>query len=195
MYLMRLAEAADIAAVRTLALARSAWLEERQMLSWRASAEDVAGQAENTDGSMWLLTHEGSGKVIGCTTVQRETPPWGWTEQELAEPADYLYTTVTDPAERAQRPGTLIALWAVDRAARSGRAWVRRGCMFPGLVHYYETQGFRVIHQVQRTHNLVYLMARRAGQLTSISAAVGTHAPALPLSPPAAAAPKPSPRA
>lgn len=195
MYLMRLAEPADIAAVRALVLARSTWLEERQMPSWRASAEDVAGQAENTDGSMWLLTHEGSGKVIGATTVQRETPPWGWTEQELAEPADYLYTTITDPAERAQRPGTLIALWAVDRAARSGRAWVRRGCMFPGLVRYYETQGFRLIHQVQRTHHLVYLMARRAEQLSSVAAAVRTQDPALPWSPPGAASPKPSPRA
>jgi hypothetical protein len=168
MHLVRPATAADIPAVRTLVLARSAWLEERQMPSWRESADDVAVQAENADGTMWLLTEETSGRIIGCTTVQQETPPWGWTERELAEPADYLYTTVTDPADRAHRPGTLLALWAVDRAARQGRAWVRRGCMFPGLVRYYETQGFSLIHEVQRTHNHVYLMGRQAEELPDL---------------------------
>lgn len=168
MHLVRPVTDADIPAVHTLVLARSAWLEERQMPSWRESADDVAGQAENTDGTMWLLTEETSGRIIGCTTVQQETPPWGWTEHELAEPADYLYTTVTDPADRAQRPGTLLALWAVDRAARRGRAWVRRGCMFPGLVRYYETQGFSLIHEVQRTHNHVYLMGRQAEELPDL---------------------------
>ncbi|MFI5803721.1 GNAT family N-acetyltransferase [Streptomyces sp. NPDC051561] len=177
MYLMRPATPADQPAVRTLILARSAWLEERQMPSWRASAGDVAGQTENTDGSMWLLTDQATGRIIGCTTVQQETPQWGWTEQELAEPADYLYTTVTDPADRAHRPGTLIAQWAVDRAARTGKAWVRRGCMFTGLVAYYETQGFALIHEVQRTTNRVYLMARKAEELPAIGMRVRTQEP------------------
>ncbi|MBB5933846.1 GNAT family N-acetyltransferase [Streptomyces zagrosensis] len=178
MHLVRPATAADIPAVRTLVLTRSAWLEARQMPSWRESADHVAGQAENTDGTMWVLTEETSGRIIGCTTVQQETPPWGWTEHELAEPADYLYTTVTDPADRAHRPGTLLALWAVDRAARQGRAWVRRGCMFPGLVRYYETQGFSLMHEVQRTNHRVYLMARKAEELPEVVAALrpeGSH--------------------
>ncbi|WP_274562372.1 hypothetical protein [Streptomyces spiramyceticus] len=68
--------------------------------------------------------------------MQEHTPPWGWTEQELSEPAHCLYTTVTDPAYRVHKPGTLIVLWAVDRAAHEGKDWVRRGCMFPGLVRY-----------------------------------------------------------
>ncbi|MEV0521825.1 GNAT family N-acetyltransferase [Streptomyces sp. NPDC050439] len=195
MYIVRPATTVDIPAVRTLVLARSAWLEERQMPSWRASADAVAGQAENPDGSMWLLTEETSGRVIGCTTIQQETPPWGWTEQELAEPASYLYTTVTDPADRAQRPGTLLALWAVNRASREGHAWVRRGCMFPSLVRYYETQGFALIHQVQRTHHLVYLLARKAERLTEVTAAIRTQDPAALLAPPTAHAPEPPPNA
>lgn len=31
----------------------------------------------------------------------------------------------TDPAYPAIRPGTLMACWAVDKAAREGRDWVR----------------------------------------------------------------------
>ncbi|MCS0636668.1 GNAT family N-acetyltransferase [Streptomyces sp. LP05-1] len=174
---MRPAAPADGPAVRTLILARSTWLEERQLPSWRGSADDVAGQTENSDGSMWVLTDDETGRVIGCTTIQQATPPWGWTAQELDEPADYLYTTVTDPADRTHRPGTLIALWAVDRAAHTGRTWVRRGCVFPGLVRYYESQGFAVVHEVQRTRNRFYLMARKAEVLPEIMTAVRTWEP------------------
>lgn len=86
----------------------------------------------------------------------------------LNEPAHYLYSTVTDPAYRDRKPGTVMALWAVDRAARHGRTWVRRGCHFPGLVRYYETQGFRLMHEVQRTRTKVYLMGRRAERVTDM---------------------------
>lgn len=75
---------------------------------------------------------------------------------------------MTDPAYREHKPGTLIALWAVDRAAREGKRWVRRGCMFPGLVDYYRTQGFALLHEVQRTRNRVYLMARRAERIAEL---------------------------
>ncbi|WP_222441201.1 GNAT family N-acetyltransferase [Streptomyces qinzhouensis] len=172
---MRPATVADGPAVRAVVLARSAWMEERRMPSWRESADDLAGQTENSDGSMWVLIEEATGRLVGCTTVQQETPPWGWTRAELAEPADYLYTTVTDPADREQKPGTLIAHWAVDRAARSGRTWVRRGCLFPGLVRYYETQGFALLHEVQRTHNRVYLLARRAEGVRDLAVRVRTE--------------------
>lgn len=167
MFAMRPAAADDIPAVEALILARSAWLEERGLPSWRADATEVAGQAENAYGDAWVLADE-DGRVIGFTTVQEETPPWGWTEAELTEPAHYLYSTVTDPACRERRPGTVMALWAVDRAAREGRSWVRRGCRFPELVAYYRTQGFALVHEVPRTHSTVYLMGRRAEPITDL---------------------------
>ncbi|MHA7956331.1 GNAT family N-acetyltransferase [Streptomyces sp. L500] len=164
---MRPATAADIPAIETMIFARSAWLEDRGLPSWRADAAELAAQAENPNGDVWVLADD-SGKVIGCTTVQDETPPWGWTEEELAEPAHYLYTTVTDPEFRHQKPGTTIALWAVDRAFTEGRAWVRRGCRFPELVNYYRGQGFDLLHEVQRTHARIYLMARRAERIADL---------------------------
>ncbi|UQA93383.1 hypothetical protein [Streptomyces halobius] len=57
---------------------------------------------------------------------------------------------------------------AVDRAAQEGRAWVRRGCHFPELVRYNETQGFNLVHEVQRTHTKVYLMGRRAERIAGL---------------------------
>ncbi|MGW1072891.1 GNAT family N-acetyltransferase [Streptomyces sp. NPDC002537] len=159
---MRPATADDIPAVETMILARSTWLEDRGLPSWRENAAELARQAENPDGDVWVLADQDSGKIIGYTTVQETTPPWGWTEDELNEPAHYLYTSVTDPARREKKPGTVMGLWAVGRAAQEGKAWVRRGCNFPGLVAYNQTQGFELLHEVQRTHTKVYLMGRRA---------------------------------
>lgn len=150
----------DIAPIANIVLARSEWLEQRGMPSWRSDVEMVSAQAENRHGTMFVL--EADGRPIGCTTVTDSTPPMAWTAEELAEPAHYLYTTITDPSFRGWEPGTLIALWALDRAARVGMRWVRRGCRFAGLVTYYERQGFRVVHEMRKTHGPMYLMARRA---------------------------------
>ncbi|AGP55044.1 acetyltransferase [Streptomyces rapamycinicus NRRL 5491] len=167
MFAMRLATAEDIPAVENMILARSAWLEERGHPSWRENATELARQAGDSDGAVWVLAEDG-GQVVGCTTVQEQTPPWGWTHDELNESAHYLYSTVTDPAHRAKKPGTVMGLWAVDRAAREGKAWVRRGCNFPELVRYNETQGFSLVHEVRRTNNKVYLMARRAERIADL---------------------------
>jgi hypothetical protein len=168
MLAMRPAVDGDVAAVEAMIYARCEWLEERGLPSWRAAAPDLAAQASSGSGAMWVLEDEG-GRIVGCTTVLTSTPSWGWTEQELAEPAYYLYTSVTDPAYQAIRPGTLMAWWAVDKAARDGRDWVRRGCLFPGLVRYYQRQGFTLAHEVQRTHHRVYLMGRRAEALPELA--------------------------
>ncbi|WP_216356047.1 GNAT family N-acetyltransferase [Streptomyces sp. MP131-18] len=170
---MRPATADDIPAVENVIRARSGWLEERGLPSWRKNAADLARQAENPDGDVWVLADD-DGRIIGCTTIQERTPPWGWTEEELNEPAHYLYSTVTDPAYRDMKPGTVMALWAVDQAAQQGCTWVRRGCHFPGLVRYYETQEFKLVHEVQRTHTKVYLMGRRAERVTDMGERFGT---------------------
>lgn len=165
-FAIRPARPEDRPAVTGIVLARSAWLEERGLPSWRKDAELVSDQTGNPDGAMFVI--EADGRPVGCTTVTEATPPMAWTEQELAEPALYLYTTITDPAVSAWKPGTLLALWAVDRAEREGKLWVRRGCRFPGLVAYYERQGFAVIHEMRKTHGPMYLMGRQAERVEDL---------------------------
>jgi hypothetical protein len=115
MLAMRPAVASDVAAVEAMIYARCGWLEERGLPSWRALAPDLAAQAGSGSGAMWVLEDEG-GRIVGCTTLLTSTPPWGRTEQELAEPAYYLYTSATDPAYQAIRPGSLMP----------GGRWTRR---------------------------------------------------------------------
>lgn len=161
MFTMRLAAESDIPGVASMINARCAWMEQRGFESWHEEVDDLAGQAGG--GFMWVLQEQD--RIIGCTTVMTEAPPKDWTPEEAAEPALYLFTTVTDPAYRDDRPGTLIALWAVDRAARRGRQWVRRGCFFPELVKYYETQGYSLVKEQDRSAGHLYLLARRAERL------------------------------
>ncbi len=92
--------------------------------------------------------------------------PRDWTPDEAREPSLYLFTTVTEPVYRDQRPGTVIALWAIDQAARQERQWVRRrGCFFPELVKYYETQGYTLVKEMGRRAGHLYLLARHAEHL------------------------------
>jgi hypothetical protein len=165
-FTIRRAKAGDKQDVNRIILARSEWLEARGMPSWRDSAEKVAALTSNADRSMWIL--EADGRPAGCTTVTDTTPPMAWTAEELVRPALYLYSTVTDPGLRALKPGTLIALWAVDRAAREGKEWVRRGCRYSGLVTYYERQGFTLSHTMQKTNGPMYLLGRRAERIADL---------------------------
>ncbi|GAA1775039.1 GNAT family N-acetyltransferase [Streptomonospora arabica] len=162
MFTMRPATAADVPGVAAMLRARCDWMEERGIPSWRGSVDDLAGQAAN--GAMWVLG-DGGGRTVGCTTVLPRAPATDWTPDEVAEPSLYLFTTATDPAYREHRPGTLIALWAVDRAARHGRFWVRRGCYDPALARYYQQQGFTLVRERPREGLRLYLLARRAEHL------------------------------
>ena len=161
MFTMRPATEADTPQVASMITARCDWMERQGLESWRENVDDLAGQA--AAGFMWVL--EAEDRVVGCTTVTTHAPPKDWTPEEADEPSLYLFTTVTDPAYREYQPGTLIALWAVDQAARQERRWVRRGCFFPELVKYYETQGFTLVKEQDRSAGHLYLLARRAERL------------------------------
>ncbi|MEV2277888.1 GNAT family N-acetyltransferase [Nocardiopsis sp. NPDC049922] len=161
MFTMRPATEADTPGVASMITARCDWMEQQGLESWRANVDDLAGQA----GAGFMRVLEAEDRIVGCTTVTTHAPPKDWTSEEAAEPSLYLFTTVTDPAYREHKPGTLIALWAVDQAARQGRQWVRRGCFFPELVKYYETQGFTLVKEQDRNAGHLYLLARRAEHL------------------------------
>ncbi|GAB3964967.1 hypothetical protein GCM10029978_026650 [Actinoallomurus acanthiterrae] len=161
---MRLATTADKAQVLDMAQARCAWMERKGLPSWWDAVDDLVAQCDNPDGDVWVLVDDEHG-VVGQMVIQDQGPPWGWTAAERAETALYLSGSITDPAFRGRKPGTAMAWWAVDRAARLGLPWVRRHCHFLGVARYNETQGFELVRTEQRTHARLYMMARRAERL------------------------------
>ncbi len=165
--LMRLSSGADRDAVEAMILGRCAWMEERRLPSWRGAAGDLAGQCGGPGGDVWVLERDGA--IVGTTTLQRQGPPYGWTAQEQAEPALYLSTTVTDPAHRGERLGTLIAWWAADRAAGMGVSWVRRDCLWPELAAYYQAQGYGLVREATRGRHRHHMLARRAAPVPEVA--------------------------
>jgi hypothetical protein len=143
--------------------ARCDWLEDRRLPSWRPHLDDLVSLTDNPCGDVWLLELDGD-QIIGQTTVQPHAPPWGWTDQERAESALYMTTSVTDPAFRWLKPGTVMAWWAVARAAQVGAEWVRRDCLVPELAKYYLTQGYDLVREAEYKDHRLFMMARAAEQ-------------------------------
>jgi hypothetical protein len=139
-------------------------MEARGVPSWRGAADDLVAQCDNPERDVWVLDDEVAG-VIGQTVVQDAGPPFGWTDVERAESALYLSGSITDPAAKALRPGSLIAWWAVDLAARRGVSWVRRHAQVPQVAVYDQAQGFDLVREEQRTHARLWMLARRADRL------------------------------
>lgn len=134
--------------------ARARWMREHghgRWVGWDRDARVLADQLGEPNWPTWVVT--GANRIVGVTTATFETPYLGWTEQEQAEPAVFLQSTVTHPQFAGTGLGIVIAFWALDHAARYGRLWVRRGVLTIdrdnlGLVGYYRSQGWRVTRAV-----------------------------------------------
>lgn len=180
MFVIRRATAVDREAVEQLTLARAAWMAERGVRGargWERFAEESGRQAADPDLPVWVITTD-AGRVVGRTTLGEQTPLWGWTEQERAEPAYFLNTTVTHPEFAGRRVGSLLAWWAVDRAAGTGRRWVRRAVgPDPGLLRYYcDVQGWRIVHRTERHGEDAYMLGRAAEPLPDLAHSLITPA-------------------
>ncbi|MEV0523997.1 GNAT family N-acetyltransferase [Streptomyces sp. NPDC050439] len=173
MYVMRPATTDDRAAYTELIRARAAWMVSTGKVGGadlleEDRAEQIAAQAGNGRTPVWALLSP-EAELIGCTSLYDQTPAWGWTDAERAEPALFLATTFTHPDHRATKPGTLIAWWALAHAVSTGKLWVRRGCGHQGLVRYYrDHQGFDLIHETERGGHPAYLLARKAEELNHL---------------------------
>lgn len=170
MYRMREATGDDSPAIAEMIRERSAWLNSRELGHCASeSITEFARQAGDPAFPVWVLEHA-SGRVDGCTSAfdERALPAWGFTEAERAEPSLFLASSFTRP--NPHRLGRLIARWALDRAARRGQRWVRRGTVDAPLAAYYEQdQGWTPVRVAERVQDdelvKVYLFQRPSERL------------------------------
>ncbi|MFG2820172.1 GNAT family N-acetyltransferase [Kitasatospora sp. NPDC048365] len=168
MYEMRAATAADSTAVAEVVCERSAWLSERGLGECADLADFFAAQAADPGQPVWVLEHRTEG-VVGFTTVLGTDglPDWGFTETERAESSLFLVTTFTRP--NPHRLGRLIAWWALDRAARDGVQWVRRGTGQEQLSRYYQVaQGWDLLRVADLRGDKVFMLQRRATRMPGL---------------------------
>lgn len=172
MLVMRPATPEDQPSLVATIQARSDWMKVKQLPNWHSwgrHVHELAGNCTRHPCEMWVLT-EGTGRILGCTTILRTAAPWTWTADEAADTAFYLNGTVTDPAERHRKLGTLIADWAVDHAAREGISRVRRDCSSPALAAYYQQQGFHLIRKVLTPGcHTSYALERKAERIPEVA--------------------------
>ncbi|MGD1220581.1 GNAT family N-acetyltransferase [Streptomyces krungchingensis] len=172
MFTMRPATPDDQPGLAAMIQARSDWMKANQLPSWRnwgKHVHELAGNCARYPCEMWVLTEHGD-RIVGCTTILRTSAPWTWTAVEAADTAYYLNGTVTDPAERHRKLGTLIADWAVDRAAREGINCVRRDCSSPALAEYYQQQNFQLIRKVSTPGgHTSYALERKAEEIPELA--------------------------
>ncbi|KOX13895.1 hypothetical protein ADL05_18165 [Nocardiopsis sp. NRRL B-16309] len=156
---IRPARADDHDGVEAMVARRVEWMSDNGLASSPEIAQAMAGQAAEADTPMWVLVD--GGQVVGCTTAYSESPEWGFTETEREIPALFLASTWTWPT--GQRLGWVLARWALDHAARTGRKHVRRGTFAPALVRYYtEVQGWTVVREVERRARMCTFLSRPA---------------------------------
>ncbi|MCL3999118.1 GNAT family N-acetyltransferase [Streptomyces lavenduligriseus] len=181
MLAMRPATPDDQPGLAALIQARSDWMKANQCPNWRSWGKHVHELASNCTrhpNEMWVLAERGD-RILGCTTILRTSAPWTWTPVEAADTAYYLNGTVTDPAERHRKLGTLIADWAVDRAAREGISCVRRDCSSPALAAYYQQQNFQLIRKVSTPGgHTSYALERKAERIPELAILLAPDIPA-----------------
>lgn len=178
MFTMRPATGADEAEITLMIKARAGWMRDRGLDGadgWDSKAGSLAAHAGDPDTPAWTCTDTAK-RIVGITSLYPETPLWGWTDEERAQPAIFLATTVTHPDYAGQRIGCLIAWWALDHAAQTGYEHVRRVCAFPELMRYYrDAQGWKLVREVERKGWPAYLLSRPAERQPDLAGCIGEH--------------------
>lgn len=160
MFEMRPAGEDDRDGIAAMIRRRDAWLLACGLEGFGDGADSLAAQAGNADFPVWVLVR--GREILGCTTLFDEVPEWCFTEDERSEPALFMASTVTAPSE-GLRLGRLIAFWALDHAAATGRRWVGRATFEPPLMRYYrDVQGWNLLRELDRRGRAAFVMARRA---------------------------------
>lgn len=143
---------------------RFKWMAERGAIAWPQTPTEIADKALSPRAPLWVLV-DSNGLPVGMTMLLEQTGTAIFTEEERAESCFLLANTVTDPRCAGSRFGTKIALWAVNRAAREGKQWVRRVTTDKRLVAYYESQGFVLLCEREYKGNLIRALQRSAEKL------------------------------
>lgn len=174
---MRRADAGDREPIAAMIRRRDAWMLARGLPGFGDGVETMAAQAGDPVFPVWVL--ERGGEVLGSTTLFDEAPAWCFTEAERSAPALYLASTITAPSG-GLRLGSLIAWWALDHAARSGRRWVGRNTFEPALMRYYrDAQGWSVLRELERRGRPCWTLAREAEHRPDLNALFATTSAAL----------------
>jgi len=130
------------------------WIAATGSDQWQTAWPTADGQAERiadsiAAGQTWMLRV--GDDVAGTVAVDEYANPALWTPAECAEPAFYVHRLIVTRAYGGRGLGAFVLDWWGDRAAETGKRWIRVDVWTTNhrLREYYTGQHFthvRTIH-------------------------------------------------
>ncbi|MFI6681997.1 GNAT family N-acetyltransferase [Kribbella sp. NPDC050470] len=145
-YHVRVAGDDDVDGVLALRRHAEAWLRAAGIEQWTRSAYGARViKGWIGAGSTFVVTTD-DGEIIGSLSLDAGDPDF-WTDDELKEPALYLYKFIIRSDHRGTGLGDILLDWSGYRTELSGNLWLRLDCWRDnsGLHKYYLDRGFRYL--------------------------------------------------
>ncbi|TLW89244.1 GNAT family N-acetyltransferase [Saccharomonospora piscinae] len=143
-YTVRPGTAADADTVLQLRRHAERWLREAGIDQWTSSTKGSrAIYRQVADGTTFIVRDDSSAPVGSLCLEGPDTD--FWTQQEVQQPASYLYKFMLAAAARGTGLGDALLNWACKRAASQGNRWLRLDCWRSNtaLHDYYIRRGFQ----------------------------------------------------
>src|SRR5215469_12638997 len=151
---LRHATARDLKTILQLRDEAAHWIAATGSDQWQSAWPTPDQQAERIAGSIaaretWMLNI--GDNIAGTFALDDHADPALWTPAERAEPAFYAHRLIITRAYAGKGLGAFVLDWCSNRAAESGRKWVRVDVWTSNyrLQKYYLDQHFshvRTIH-------------------------------------------------
>lgn len=154
-YRLRPAVHDDLASILNLRQEAERWLRERGVEQWTDSWSEHARKLIATnlaEGKTYVIAAEDDPDRITATVTLNGPDLDFWTEDDDLESASYLYKLIVSREAAGSGLGDAILNWASERAAASGKRWLRIDVWRDnhGLQGYYLKRRFEHVRTVER---------------------------------------------
>ncbi|GAA4564713.1 GNAT family N-acetyltransferase [Planotetraspora kaengkrachanensis] len=176
---LRRATASDLPTVLTLLAEAAKWLNAAGVRQWPDGGFPAARIEPLIDQGVMYLLDDGIDPVPAATmAVDAHADPEFWSAPDRPHDALYVHKLAVSRAYSGQGLGEVLLGWAVARAARTGRRWLRLDCAKDNtrLQAYYRGLGFRHVRTVDLPHRASGALFERPAGETGYGRALDTEA-------------------
>lgn len=145
-YRIRYSTPDDLGAVIALRRYAEHWLSEAGISQWTSPETGNRVITEHFENSRSFVVEDEAGEIVASFALGAGDPDF-WTDEELAQPASYLYKFMIGPAARGTGLGDVLLDWACEQVEMFGGLYLRLDChrTNTGLHEYYRRRGFYAV--------------------------------------------------
>lgn len=134
----------DAAAVISLRKEAEKWLSNQGVTQWTNTSRGIEDIQEHIASGCTYVVRSTGPEIAASITLDKADPDF-WTEQEMLDPAIYLYKFMIGEGFRGTGLGDAMLDWACQTGERQGAEELRLDCWRTNdaLHRYYLARGFR----------------------------------------------------